>query len=157
MKNHSKNIACIIFLYLVTLVTGSAENISEENKIKTIISSYEQALNSANTEKIEGLFSKDGVLVLQGSPASVGIDDIKAFYNSLFKTLNFNLKFNIKEVVYMSPDWAFVKTTTSGTVKLLASNFKNKGDGHEFFILKKQNGDWKIDQYSGSSSKNSVI
>ena len=126
----------------------------ENNKIDSIVNLYGQELNNNNVESLSQLFTEDAILVLQGAPPTIGIEELVKFYTTLFKALDFELTFKIDEVVQMSPEWAFVRTSTSGKVKILSNNSSSPSSGHEIFILKKEtDGNWKIARYAGSSSK----
>ena len=122
----------------------------DENKIVDIINLYGQELNNNNVESLSQLFTEDAIVVLQGAPTTIGTEAVLKFYTLLFNILDFDLKFKIDEVVQMSPEWAFVRTTVTS----FSSSSKNPSSGHELFILKKQaDGNWKIAKYAGSSSK----
>ncbi len=86
---------------------------------------------------------------MQGAPTAVGTEAVEAFFVSIFKVIDFDIKFTIEEVVQMSADWAFIRTTARSK----GSTDSVEG-GHEIFIFKKQaNGEWKIARYAGSSAK----
>ncbi len=154
MINLTKTFTLIVIIFLVAKISTFAQKPNEENKIRSIVALYEKALNDNSVEGIRQLFAEDGILMLQGSPTHIGNEKIRNFYTSLFKNLDFDLKFNIDEVVQMSAEWAFIRTKTSGTVNILSNNSRNPGNGHELFVMKKQSdGNWKIARYAGSSSK----
>lgn len=154
MKSLTRKFALIIFITLVARGLTFTQESDEQIKIKSIVNLYEKALNNNCVEGILQLFTEEGVLILQGAPTIIGVNAVQEFYTSLFRSLDFDLKFNIDEVVQMSHDWAFVRTTTTGTVHVLSSNSSNPGNGHEIFILNRQSdGAWKIARYAGSSSK----
>jgi uncharacterized protein (TIGR02246 family) len=138
----------IVFITVTSLASIFAQEINEDSTITKVIDLYEQALNTQSVEGVLDLFSEDGVLVLQGSPTHIGIEAIEKFYVSIFKVIDFNLKFYIEEIILMSPAWATVRTITRQN----NSNSLSEG-GHEIFILKKQtDGNWKIARYAGSSA-----
>ena len=154
MRNFTKTFTLIVIILMIAKISTFAQESDKENNISSIVDLYEKALNDNSAEGIIQLFAEDGIIILQGAPTKIGTEEIKSFYTSLFTNLGFNLKFNIDEVVQMSTEWAFIRTTTSGTVNILSNNSSNPGNGHELFILKKQSdGNWKIARYAGSSSK----
>ena len=154
MKNLKRVFVLVVFIFIAgeVLVFGQVSN--EESRIRSTINLYEKALNNSSVEGISQIFTGDGIVILQGSPTMIGADAIQQFYIKLFEALDFDLQFNIDEVVQMSSDWAFVRTSTTGTNMVLANNSSRAGSGHEIFILKKQkDGNWKIARYAGSSAK----
>ena len=154
MKDLTKALLLIVFVYIAGVGFAVGQESNEENKIRDSIHLYEKALNNNSVEGISKIFTEDGIVILQGSPTVIGTDAIQQFYIKLFKTVDFGLIFNIDEVVQMSPKWAFVRTSTTGTNKVLSNDSSRAGNGHEIFILKKQtDGNWKIARYAGSSVK----
>jgi len=149
MKNLTRTFTLIIFVVATSSLSIFAQKSNEDKKISNVVYSYEKALNSNNVDSVLQQFAKDGILVLQGAPTSIGTEAMEKFYSSIFKNIDFDLKFNIEEIVQMSPEWAFVRTTTR------SNNSTDSGEGgHEIFILKKQtDGNWKIARYAGSSAK----
>lgn len=123
-------------------------------KIGKLINAYEKALNDKDIDIVLQLFSIDAVLVLQGTPTSIGTAAVKKVYGSLFESLDFYLKFHIEEIVQISEEWAFVRTTTSGSTHIRSNKSDVQSNGHELFVLKKEGaGTWKIARYAGSSAK----
>ncbi len=147
MKNFTR--AFILIIIATSSLSTFAQKSNEDNRISRVVYSYEKALNTHNVDSVLQLFAKDGILVLQGAPTSIGTEAVEKFYISIFKKIDFNIKFNIEEIIQMSSEWALVRTTSR------LNNATDSGEGgHEIFILQKQvNGNWKIARYSGSSAK----
>jgi len=149
MKNLTKPFTLIIFVVATASFSILAQEPNEDIKISNVIYSYEKALNSNNVDGVLQQFAKDGILVLQGSPTRIGTEAVKEFFISIFKIIDFDTKFNIEEIVQMSSEWAFVRTTTRSN-----NSTDSKEGGHEIFILEKQaDGNWKIARYAGSSAQ----
>ena len=133
---------------------GLARESTDDARIRSVISSYRQALNGKNVEGMVRLFTEDGVTMIQGASTSVGTASVRKFYEVLFKTLDMDIEFQIAEVVQVSSEWAFVRCTSHGTVKVISDSSNNSSAGQELFILKKQAGEsWRIARYAGSSTK----
>ncbi len=134
--------------------SGWAEESTDEARIRAVIHSYEQALGRADVDAVVGLFAQDGVAMIQRSPTRVGAPAVREFYEALFKTLAFAIRFEIVEVVRASSEWAFVRCTSQGTVTVLPNGAASQSAGQELFVLQKQaKGSWKIARYAGSSTK----
>lgn len=154
MKTNIHILTFITFIFCASGIAASAPESDDQIKISAAVYQYEKALNENHIDGISELFTPEGTLILQGAPTVTGIEAVKEFYSSLFKALDFELKFNIEEVVEMSDEWAFVRTTTTGAVKVHSNDSVNSANGHELFILQKQtDGEWKVARYSGSSAK----
>ena len=149
MKNLTRTFALVILVVATTSLSIFAQKSDEDKKISNVVYSYEKALNSNNVDSVLQQFAKDGILVLQGSPTCIGTEAVKGFFISIFKIIDFDTKFTIEEIVHMSSEWAFVRTTTRSN-----NSTDSREGGHEIFILKKQaDGNWKIARYAGSSAK----
>ncbi len=153
MKKLETQLSIILLGIILSTTAVYSTELKEADKIKSIIIEYESALNQHNIDKILNLFSSDAVLVLQQMPTTQGTEKIKSAYNNLFKMLEFNLTFTIQELVFISEEWAFIRTITTGQTKMKSNNKENEANGHEIFILKKIDNDgWKIFRYAGCSS-----
>jgi len=144
--------AIIVILVVCASLSALAKDSTDVAGIRRVIYSYQQALNSNNVEEIIKLFTEDGTVLIQKAPTNVGIAEIRKFYEVLFKTIDLDLEFQIAELVQVSPEWAFVRSTSHGTVTVISDKSNNLSVGQELFILKKQiEGSWKIARYAGSS------
>jgi uncharacterized protein (TIGR02246 family) len=117
--------------------------------IEATVLAYFQALNDADIDAIVELYSKDPVMLPFLQPAVVGTDAVRANYESTFQLIRFGVQTTIQEVVEMSPEWAYVRTDTSGTFTPTRTGEGAPAVFHELFLLRKM-GDWKIARYSFS-------
>ena len=63
------------------------------------------------------------------------------------------MKFNIAEIVEMSPDWVFARTDSAGTTLNHATGAVSKEGNQELFIFhKEKDGKFKIARYSFSTT-----
>ena len=97
------------------------------------------------------LYTDDAVLLPPNAASGVGIDAVRATYAGIFQTIHINLTFEIAEVKVVSPEWAFLRSTSNGTVTLLANGAQILSSNHELFVLHKTQGGWKLARYSFSS------
>ena len=97
------------------------------------------------------LYAQDGVFMPPYSQSAVGWADVRQAYVAVFKAITLHVKFNIAELVVMSPDWAFVRTNSAGTNTINATGAKSAEANQELFIFSKGvDGTWKIERYSFS-------
>lgn len=131
---------------------SAAAAADEESAIKALMSDYQDALNASSTDQAMALYTDDGVVMPPYSQSVVGKSQLRKLYEAGSKTFTLNVKFTIREIVQMSSQWAFVRTESSGTSKVLATGAKNAEANQELFILHKgDDGAWKIARYSFSS------
>jgi uncharacterized protein (TIGR02246 family) len=131
---------------------AAASNAADETAIKEVLASYETALNTSDTKAVMPLYTDDAVLLPQATPTVVGKNAVEQFYIGTFKAIKINLKFQIAEVQVASNEWAFLRTTASGTMKILATSTESPAHTQELFVLHKEDGQWKLARYSFSST-----
>jgi uncharacterized protein (TIGR02246 family) len=140
----------------VTLIPRSsraATDGSDEAAIKSVLSTYQDALNASSTAAAMPLYTDDGVFMPPYSQSAVGKAQLKESYDAVFKAITLHVKFTVREVVIMSPQWAFARTNSAGTNKVNATGAMSVEGNQELFIFKKgADGTWKIARYSFSST-----
>jgi uncharacterized protein (TIGR02246 family) len=131
----------------------SGSTITDETAIGNVMSSYESALNASNTEAAMPLYAEDGVFMAPNNQSAVGKASVRQAYDAVFKAITLKVKFTIVELVVMSPQWAFVRTNSTGTQKINATGATSREANQELFILKKgDDGQWRIARYSFSTT-----
>jgi len=141
-------IGLIIAVAMIFVTKASALNPLEESKVKELLGNYEQVLNASDVEGILKLYAQDGVFMPQHSPSQVGTDAIREAYTHVFEAIDLDVVFDIIEVEIISDQWAFARTTSSGTTTINADGAKVPESNQELFLLGKQtNGEWKIARY----------
>jgi ketosteroid isomerase-like protein len=81
----------------------------------------------------------------------VGIDAVRATYAGIFQAIDIDLTFRVAEVKVVSPNWAFLRSTSNGTIIDLAHGAHVPSSNQELFVLHKVRGSWKLARYSFSS------
>ncbi len=117
---------------------------SDESKIRELIFEYQDVLNNEEIEKISTLYSKQAIFMPPEIPAIHGVEEIGHTYEYLFGQFNFELEFDIKEVV-ISENFAYVISNSEGTIE--SSETEETSKNQEIFILIKEGDDWKISRY----------
>ncbi len=141
-------IGLIIVTAMIFITKANALNPLEESKVKELLGNYERVLNASDVEGILKLYAQDGVFMPQHSPTHVGKDAIRAAYEHVFEAIDLDVVFDIIEVEIISDQWAFTRTTSSGTTTINADGAKVPESNQELFLLGKQtNGEWKIARY----------
>jgi ketosteroid isomerase-like protein len=86
---------------------------ANERAVAEGLSAYHQALNSSDTNAVMPLYAQDGVFMPPYSPSAVGLAAVRKAFDVLFAGIQLTVKFNIAEIVEMSPDWVFARTNSA--------------------------------------------
>jgi uncharacterized protein (TIGR02246 family) len=128
----------------------------QQAQIEQLLNKYEQALNTSDVNAAVQLYTDDGVFMAPENPAAVGTEVLRKAYTGVFQAIAIKLKFQIAETKLLSPQWAELRTTSTGTVKILANGAEVPGANQELFLLHKTNGQWKIARYAFNSTLRSA-
>jgi uncharacterized protein (TIGR02246 family) len=133
--------------------SSTAATTSDETAIRRVLSSYQEALNASSTAAAMSLYTDDGVVMPPYNQSVVGKAQLNNLYEAGSKVFTLHVKFTIREVVQMSPEWAFARTNSEGTFKVNATGAMTTEANQELFIFNKgPEGTWKIARYSFSST-----
>src|SRR5438552_369989 len=124
----------------------------QQAQIEQLLNKYEQALNTSDVNGAVQLYADDGVFMAPENPTAIGIKVLREAYAGVFQAIALKLKFQIAETKLLSPEWALLRTTSTGVVKILANGAEVPGSNQELFLLRKSDGQWKIARYSFSST-----
>jgi uncharacterized protein (TIGR02246 family) len=132
---------------------AATKTAGEKSAIVSLLSSYEAALNGANAAAVMPLYAEDGVFMPPYNQSATGAAAIRQAYDAVFQAIKLSLKFTVAEVVQVAPNWAFARTSSTGTVTVNATGAKSAEANQELFIFKKgADGEWKIARYSFSTT-----
>lgn len=133
-------------------MSGSTQA-KDEAAIRSVMSSYEEALNGSSTAAVMPLYTEDGVFMPPNNHSAVGKAAVRKAYDAVFKAITLHVKFTIAEIVMISPEWAFVRTNSAGTNKINTTGAISPEGNQELFIFKKGgDGTWRIARYSFSTT-----
>jgi uncharacterized protein (TIGR02246 family) len=126
---------------------------ANERAVAETLSAYNQALNSSDTNAVMPLYAQDGVFMPPYSPSAVGLAEVRKAYDAVFAAIQLTVKFQIAEIVEMSPDWVFARTNSAGTTLNHATGGISKEGNQELFIFRKEkDGRFRIARYSFSTT-----
>jgi ketosteroid isomerase-like protein len=126
---------------------------ANEKAVAEALGAYNVALNSANTDAVMPLYMDDGVFMPPYSPSAIGSAAVRKAYDSVFAAIRLTVKFNIAEIVEMSPDWVFARTNSAGTTLNHATGKTSAEGNQELFIFRRdRDGKFKIARYSFSTT-----
>lgn len=119
--------------------------------IRSVLSMYNAALNDGRTDAVLPLYTEDGIFMPPFSKSAVGKVAVGQAYDTVFKELKFNVKFNIAELVQIAPTWAYVRTNSAGTTSHSSTGKTTSEANQELFLFKKgSDKQWRISRYSFS-------
>jgi uncharacterized protein (TIGR02246 family) len=128
-----------------------AATASDEAAIRGVLAGYNAALNGGKTAAVLPLYTDDGVFMPPYSQSAVGKDAVRKAYDAVFDELKFSVKFDIAELVVISPVWAYVRTNSAGTTGHHSTGKTTAEANQELFLFKKgDDGHWRIARYSFS-------
>jgi len=125
---------------------------ANEKAVAEVLSRYQDALNQSDTDAVMELYASDGVFMPQHSPSSIGLEAVRKAYEAVFQNIKLSVKFNVQEVVEISPNWVFARTNSAGTVNVHATGAGGPEANQELFLFQKIGGDWKIARYCFSTT-----
>ena len=118
----------------------------EKQKIETLLSAYEKALNTSDAKLAQSLYTKDGIFMPTEAPSGIGSEGILKSYEYVFSQIQLNIKFFIEEIK-VEENMAFAVTGSKGTTLVHATGDTVPEANRELFVFEKVNGDWKIARY----------
>jgi uncharacterized protein (TIGR02246 family) len=126
---------------------------ANEQAVAKVLDAYNVALNSADTNAVMPLYMDDGVFMPPYSPSAVGSAALRKAYDDVFAAIRLTVKFNVAEIVEMSPDWVFARTNSAGNTLNHATGKTSAEGNQELFIFRKdRDGQFKIARYSFSTT-----
>lgn len=161
--NASKNKLAGIVVALNSLVGCASEELAssqetpimdpaQQAEIEHLLGRYEVALNAGDVQGVLQVYSGDPVVMTAENPAAVGTAAVEGFYTGTFKAIALNLKFKVEEVKALGPDWAMLRSTSSGVMRINANGAEIPSSFQELFVLNKKDGKWKFARYFFSST-----
>src|ERR1700739_2933834 len=121
--------------------------------ITSLLAKYNEALNASSTDRVMPLYAEDGVFMPPYSPSAVGASAVRKAYDAVFKAIKLTVKFNVAEIVEMSPEWVFARTNSAGTTLIHATGTTSAEANQELFIFRRDpGGKFKIARYSFSTT-----
>ena len=123
---------------------------AEQQAIAGVLSAYRDAVNAADTNAVMSLYTDDAVLMAPDGPPSVGAAAVRQAYDGIFAAVGLAIEFTIAEARQLSTDWAFLRSTSSGTISIKANGATVPEGNQELFLFQKVGGGWKIARYSFS-------
>jgi uncharacterized protein (TIGR02246 family) len=125
-----------------------------EQAVAQVLEAYNAALNASDTNSVMPLYADDGVFMPPFSPSAVGVEAVRKAYDAVFAAIKLTVKFDVAEIVELSPEWVFARTNSAGKTLNHATGATTSEGNQELFIFRKnKEGKFKIARYSFSPTK----
>ena len=149
--NGLKVLTLLISIAAIAGTSPALAKTTERESVERTIKQYETYLNASDAQSIMTLYSRKPVFMPQHSIAQVGRAAVEKAYESVFRTIDLNIKFTIYEIeIHGNSAWA--RTSSAGETIILADKVKISEGNNELFIFKKEKGIWKIYRYLFSTT-----
>jgi len=145
-------VACLSLQGVAAADARPPQHARHRAAITAVLKNYETALNANDVEGIARLYTDDAVVLAPNAPSAVGIGAVRTAYTRIFQAIDLDLTFKVAELNIVSPSWAFLRSTSSGVVTILANGAQIPSSNQELFVLHKTHGRWKLARYSFSST-----
>ena len=116
-------------------ISGTSDD--ELAEIEATAISYLTAFNRADAAAVVANYADDGVLMAPARPAVVGKELLAMVYPKVFEAVGFDMTYDIKEVVRISAEWAFVRSATEGTETIKATGEVQPAQYQELFLMRR--------------------
>lgn len=154
MKHHVIRYMFFFSLLGCSSMTFAGSNF--ETAIITQINNYETALNNADVDKVVSLFNTDAELIAQGGRPAKGIRSIRIAYQNTFSAVHLNIRFQLKEIIRLSPEWALARTESNGEIKVTDNRetIIPENNNEMFLLHQDASGKWLFAKYMYNTVKN---
>ncbi|SDD99546.1 conserved hypothetical protein [Mucilaginibacter pineti] len=125
---------------------------SEQTAIEKLIFSFSDAFNAADISKTVASFTPDGINMPNTAPAAKGTEQLTTAFGLLFGSAQINIKYVIDEISVIG-EHAFARTNSTVNTLIKATGDKLLLENKELFLLRKQDGEWKISHYIFNNTK----
>ena len=134
---------------MAPLPTVAAED--AKTAIENLLNRYQERLSNNDLDGILDLYSANPVFIPEYAPPAVGRDSVRKAYEWVFATLKLRGQFAFHDVEVIG-NTAWVRTTSTGHVRVVATGAEGDVANSELFVLKLEGGTWKMHRYIFTSS-----
>jgi len=124
----------------------------ERAAIENLIFSFSDAFNTADVKKTVASFTPDGINMPNNAPPAQGADHLTKSFEFLFNMAEINVEYAIDEII-VNGEYAFARTNSKVTTVVKANKDRIFLENKELFVLRNNNGEWKISHYIFNNTK----
>ena len=119
---------------------------NHEDQIRALLATYEQSLNTSDTELAASCYAPNGSFMPASLPTAEGAD-IEGAYRQIFDAIRLDVTFTIDELEVTSDQTAYALTRSNGTQTVLGTGDQTAESNREIFLLRNIDTGWKIARY----------
>lgn len=120
--------------------------------IEKTLNTYFGSLNTSDVKTAVGSYTADGVFMPAKFPTATGTAELATAYENVFKAIQLLVTVKIEEII-IRDDIAFARTLSNGITLIHATGEKTPEENREFFLLRKDSGEWRIARYMFNQPK----
>jgi uncharacterized protein (TIGR02246 family) len=128
------------------------ETNQERSAIEKLIFSYSNAFNAADISEIVSSFTSDGINMPNNGPSARGTEQLSKAFGFLLRMAQIHIQYLIDEI-NVTGDYAYVRTNSTVKTIVKASGDQILLENKELFLLRNNNGEWKITHYIFNNTK----
>jgi uncharacterized protein (TIGR02246 family) len=117
----------------------------EKQAVEALLKSYAEAINSANGTAIPTFYTQSGIFMPEGMN-SLSQSDLAKGSTNIFTKVRYLIAFSIQDVA-IEGSYAFVQASAVATTIPLGEGEKTTKRSRDFFVLHKEEDNWKIFRY----------
>ena len=119
---------------------------SDDRALSELLTRYFKALNTSDPELAVSCYTADGMLMAQALATSTG-SELVSSYHGFFAARDYDITFEIDELVVVSDTLAYAITHTAGMLTRMEDGARSRGANREMFIFRREDGEWRIARY----------
>ena len=123
----------------------------ENKQVEKLVADYAAALNAARAELIPAYYTADAVFMPENTRKLTKSDVLKKGRTFLNKN-RFHISYSIQDIT-VKDEYAFVQATAQTRTVNLNTNIEVAKTSQDFFVLRKDQNDWKIFRYMFNNVK----
>ena len=154
MKSALRKILSTTALLSLLASANAAEDDVDIKAIRQQLQHYEKALNASDVGSVMKLYAADAVFMPQHSLPAIGRQAVREAYDNVFNAIKLDIRFEIDEVHTLSSTWAYARTRSKGTVKVLGGELPPGAEANQelFLLTKEGDGQWRLARYIFSTT-----
>ena len=116
----------------------------------TVVQAYFDAINRGDADAAADTFTHNGALMADEFDTLAGREVIRGALRGMLQDMKVAATPEIKEI-REDGQWAFVQTSSTGTLQIVSAGITRPADHRELFVLKNTDG-WRIVYYMFNDS-----
>ena len=128
------------------------EKTQEQSAIEKLIFSFSDAFNAADISKIVASFTPGGINMPNNGPLAQGTEQLSKAFGFLLNMAQIHIQYLIDEII-VTGEYAYARTNSTVKTIVKASGENILLENKELFVLRNDNGEWKIAHYIFNNTK----